>query len=504
MARFAGRNVLPAAAPAVALALLLVPVSAQASSPCAHSLGNGVVARICQSGATKASNGRKVNMRATGYWGRTKRGVLELHGSAPLRTGLTVRVSAVRIKGTAIELLYTHGGGEWLARFSRLKGRGGLRGKVVSHWSGKLQVRLHVGRRSIRPTRVSTVKAIPPLPSIGPVSHRIVRTASGGGGCAVPDGTYDNFFQREGPGWTGGDGTYSADLPDGRVAWSFGDSYVGMMAADGSRPASQPFVNNAMMVQSGSSFATLVGGSLSQPQSLVGTGDPNSWYWPGASAAEGGSFIQFLSRTSRTGPGLWDFKYAGSYVASFSLPGLTLQSVTAVPASDTIQWGVWVLDDGGYTYIYGVEDRGWDKYVHVARVSAGDIFGQWEYYSGTSWSTDPASSARVFDGVSNQYSVVRMGGKYQLVTQTPLGRDINSYSGVTPVGPFVNKKVLYTTPTWGGDTFTYNAVGHPELSGSGDLLISYNLNSSNPADLYSSPELYRPHFVRAGTSCFGL
>src|SRR6185312_1934105 len=295
MARFAGQTAVLSAALAGAL---LVPASAQASSPCAHSLTKGVVARICQSGVRSSSRGRKVNMRATGYWARSKRGVLELHGWVPLRTGLTVRVSAIRIRGTQIELLYTHGGGEWLARFSRLKGRGALRGKVVSHWSGRLQVRLHVGRKSIRPTRVRTVKAIPPPPTTaGPVSHRIVRTASGGGGCAVPDGTYDNFFQRAGPGWTGGDGTYSADLPDGRVAWSFGDSYVGTLDPDGSRPASQPLVNNAMMVQSGSSFATLVGGSLSQPQSLVPTGDPNSWYWPGASAAEGGRFVQFLSKT---------------------------------------------------------------------------------------------------------------------------------------------------------------------------------------------------------------
>ena len=51
--------------------------------------------------------------------------------------------------------------------------------------------------------------------------------------------------------------------------------------------------------------------------------------------------------------------------------------------------------------------------------------------------------------------------------------------------------------------FTYNAVAHPELSGSDYVLISYNLNSSDPSDLYSSPELYRPRFVRAGLSCFG-
>jgi hypothetical protein len=189
-------------------------------------------------------------------------------------------------------------------------------------------------------------------------------------------------------------------------------------------------------------------------------------------------------------------------MATYSLPGVSLESVTPVAASDTIQWGVWVLGDGGYTYIYGIEDRGWDKYVHVARVPAGNVSGQWEYYTGATWSTDPTSSARLLNGASNQYSVVKIGAKYQLVSQAPLGRGIYSYSAVTPVGPFLNKTLLYTTPDWGSDTFTYNAVAHPELGGNG-LLISYNVNSSNLSDLYSNPEIYRPRFVRAASSCFG-
>ena len=52
----------------------------------------------------------------------------------------------------------------------------------------------------------------------------------------MPDQAYDDFFQRAGPGWTGGDGTYSVGLPDGRTAWSFGDTFLGTIAPDGSRP----------------------------------------------------------------------------------------------------------------------------------------------------------------------------------------------------------------------------------------------------------------------------
>jgi hypothetical protein len=499
VARFSGQTGVPVAALAAALTILLLPAPARASSPCAHTLSNGVVGRLCQSGAGKASAPRKVTMHATGYWVRTKRGTVELHGSNPLRVGLNVTAKAVRIKGSQIQLLYARGTTDWLVRFSRLKGRGALHGKVVSSFKGSFKVRLKIGHRSIKPT---SVKAVLPTPPSNPVSHRTPRTAQGGGGCAVPDTSYDSFFEREGPGWTGGDGTYSVGLPDGRTAWSFGDTYLGKLNPDGSRPIDTPMVNNTMVVQSGASAATLAGGSASQPQSLATTGESGSWFWPGASAVEGGQLVQFLAKMRRTGSGLWDFSYAGTYVARYSLPGVSLQSIAPVAASDAIMWGVWVLDDGGYTYIYGIEDRGWDKYVHVARVSAGDISGQWSYYTGTTWSTDPSSSARLLNGASNQFSVVKVGGMYQLITQVPLGTDINAYRAVTPYGPFTTKKLLYTTPTWGGNTFTYNAVAHPELSGSGDVLISFNVNSNDGVDMYTNPEIYRPRFVRAAASCF--
>jgi hypothetical protein len=491
------------AALAVALPMLLLTTSAQGSSPCARALGNGVVARLCQSGATKASAGRKVTMRATGYWVRSTRGAVELHGATPIRTGLSVAVKATRIRGATIQLLYARAGNKWLVTFSRLKGRGGLRGKVTSTYRrGKLTVRLHIGRRSIKPRSLRALKTVV-TPTPAPIIRHAPRTGQGGGGCALPDQGYDNFFQRDGPGWTGGDGTYSVGLPDGRIAWSFGDSYIGAVSPDGTLPTTTPMVNNSMLIQSGASGSTLVSSGSGRPQSFVSTGESDSWYWPAASTVVGNKLYQFLLKTRRSGSGLWDFSYAGGYVASFSLPGMSLESVTSISASDTVQWGMWVLDDGGYTYIYGVEDRGWDKYVHIARVAAGDVVGQWSYYTGSGWSANPSDSARVFNGVSNQFSVVKVAGAYRLITQKPLGSDIVSYRSDSPVGPFSDKTLLYTTPSWGSDTFTYNALAHPELSGAGGLLISFNVISNNGSEAYSNPEIYRPRFVRAADACFG-
>ena len=37
-----------------------------------------------------------------------------------------------------------------------------------------------------------------------------------------------------------------------------------------------------------------------------------------------------------------------------------LRSIVFVrlPDSNGVQWGAWLLDDGGYTYVYGIEDLG--------------------------------------------------------------------------------------------------------------------------------------------------
>ena len=74
--------------------------------------------------------------------------------------------------------------------------------------------------------------------------------------------------------------------------------------------------------------------------------------------------------------------------------------------------------DGSFTYIYGVEDDGAGKYVHVARVPLGELAATWQYYGATGWSNDPASaSERVLAGVSNDFSVVRVGSAYELISQ---------------------------------------------------------------------------------------
>ena len=119
---------------------------------------------------------------------------------------------------------------------------------------------------------------------------------------------------------------------------------------------------------------------------------------------------------------------------------------------------------------------------------------------------DGEESARVMEGVANEYSVSRRGKVYVLVTHDTtqrLGSEIVAYYSCTPYGPFVDKANVYATPEAGADgtyhnanVFTYNAHAHPDIPRrDGGLVVSYNVNSLDPQDTYRDVSIYRARFL---------
>jgi hypothetical protein len=285
-------------------------------------------------------------------------------------------------------------------------------------------------------------------------------------------------------------------LPDGRVVWLFGDTFIGALRPDGTRETAH-FVNNSVVVQDGAQLTTLHGGSPEAPTSLFPSPAAGDYYWVGDGTVEGGKLRVFLIRFGRTGNGAWDFRFKGSAVATLSLPDLRLESVTPVPGGDRVAWGSALLERGDYTYVYGVEDLQQSKYAHVARAPRGGVTGAWEYFDGVAWSPNPAASARVLDGVSNQYSVVESGAGFVLISQEAgFGRRIRAWRSATPVGPWVPAADLGTVPDPGQGRFTYNAVVHPQAVRDGQLLLSYSVNGTDPAEVQRDASIYRPRFLR--------
>lgn len=344
--------------------------------------------------------------------------------------------------------------------------------------------------------------------------HAAVPARAAGGGLTVtgvvPDTGLQQMFDHYGDtggGWTGADSTYSAALPDGRDAWLFSDTFLGKVNADHSRPADAPFIHNSMVVQAGQELRTVTGGTPAHPESLFGPTpttsptDPSGanqwWYWSGDGIAERDHLRVFALKFVATGTGQWDFRWDSTAIASFHLPDMTPEGITPTYGAGGVTWGSWIVRDRGATYVYGIEDLGGHKYAHLARASDG-LLGTWQFWTGSGWSADPAASTQLLDGVANEYSVTRVGNKWALLTfdtAVPFGNEIVAYTADSPTGPFTSRTHVYNAPEARGNIIAYNAHVHPELSGDGRLVVSYNVNSLSVPDVYTNVANYRPRFI---------
>jgi hypothetical protein len=276
--------------------------------------------------------------------------------------------------------------------------------------------------------------------------------------------------------------------------------------ADHTRSTDTPFIHNSIVVNDHGRMTTYAGGTKAAPSSLVTVpgGDENSdWYWFGDGSVEGSHLDVSLLEFKKTGDQAFDFAFVRTAIASFDLSTMKLESITQRPAG-SVEWGSAIYEDHGFTYVYGVEDLGSVKYMHLARVRTEHLTtDDWQYYGAAGWTSDEAASTRIMGGVANEFSVTKFQGKYTLVTSDatePLSAKIVMYRSDSLTGPFTNKTLLYTTPETSGNVFTYNAKAHPELGSDGRLVVTYNVNSFNTADVYSNVDNYRPRYVDVDVS----
>lgn len=328
--------------------------------------------------------------------------------------------------------------------------------------------------------------------------------------------------------WSGGDGTNSVKLPDGRILWFFADSYYllpnGMVRNGGVRgPFDARMINNAMVIQNGTAMSTVAGGTDAAPQSLVTPATSGEFLWPADQLVSGGNVYKFYQRTAKTGDGPLDFKSKGVELVKMPVATITDPSTYTKPALPTsascsptapscLLWGTDLLTVGSWTYIYGTEvvpataTEEMHKYLHVARVPAGNFAAAgWMYWNGSTWQSNASLSKRLMDGAQEGFSVSYLNGRYVMLTQElagGLGGDVVSYYASTPQGFNGSQRSrLYSTPettqSYSRITYEYRIVEH--LSSGNQIVVSYNVNSFNmdgacASETYWSAPLYRPRF----------
>lgn len=317
-----------------------------------------------------------------------------------------------------------------------------------------------------------------------------------------------------GDGWSGADSTYSARLSGGRQAWIFSDTFLGPVAADGSRPTSSPFINNSIVVQKGGKLSTIHGGTAAEPTALVPPPDANSWYWfgDGVTANSGKTLDVVALKFAKFGTGIFDFAWDSNHLVRFDTRTWQRSAVLPLPSSANIQWSAWIQPQGKDLLVYGVEDLGAEKYLHLAKVVGGNManLSTWRFWNGSGWSATETDSARILSNVANEMSVTPFRDGYLAVTQdtsVPFSADIHGYVSCSPAGPFTDVGVLYQMPETGaagsyGDpnVFGYNAHEHRELRKGNTIYLTYNVNSFDNPSLYSDASIYRPRFVEVKLS----
>ncbi len=327
---------------------------------------------------------------------------------------------------------------------------------------------------------------------------------------AAPDTTLNDMFnsyadQSTTQDWSGADGGRSIGLPDGRILWTYGDSFLGPVHADHTRPTDAKLVTNTFIVQDGNHLSTIFTHSTPPGAAIPVPGqDPHErWYWPGAGTVGNGAVEIILSQVRRGKAEEFGFIGEKQSLARLSLPDLRLISVTDLPSRvPRLNWGADILHDGDYTYIYGVQETDSGKNMHIARVRDASLAGAWEYFTGGGWSEAASDSKPVLKDVGAAYGVTKIGRFYTVIMVVPFDPEVYAYFSCTPTGPFTNKTLVYRTPESGkngiyhrADLYTYNIDVHDQLGAPNKVVITYNVNGKNFFDTFKNASLYRPRYL---------
>lgn len=160
-------------------------------------------------------------------------------------------------------------------------------------------------------------------------------------------------------------------------------------------------------------------------------------------------------------------------------------------------------EEDGFIYIYGYsssffEDE-YGKRLIVARVQKEDFenINEWKYFDGKNFVSEMEKSFPLLDHVSCENSVFKNGNEYICIFTYNVKSKYIAYSlSKTPYGPFSDIRIAYVCDEKICDhLYQYNAKGHLHLSKKDNILVSYNVNTSNFDENIKYSSVYGPRFI---------
>jgi hypothetical protein len=250
---------------------------------------------------------------------------------------------------------------------------------------------------------------------------------------------------------------------------------------------------------------------------LITPADGHGWYWPMAGIRVDQRLYLFLSQLERTeDPGVFGFRGVGQWLAVIDNPDaeptawhIQQQKLPFVKFSPKreLNFGTAIVRDGDNLYVFGTDDdrraETASRHLVVARVPADKLadFSAWQFFTKGDWSADADGFHRLFDGMATESSVTYIPRWKQYVcvyTAAGMSPNILARTAPAPGGPWSDPTVIYRCLEVGWDKkiFCYAAKAHGELSGDGELLVTYATNSVDFSQAAGDSRLYWPRFVK--------
>lgn len=322
------------------------------------------------------------------------------------------------------------------------------------------------------------------------------------------------FFNRE-TGWIASDGGYSFPIGNGKVMWTYGDSFTNDYDSVTRTVPCLFNVRNCAMVQPMGDWDWHHTPTLLNPQKstwLRSNPADNYFNWPGSGfqLKDTAYIMCFNLKNVTTGLG---FAAGGPDVfAKIKLPEMTVAGYRNLPESGGINFCVgFVKDDAeGYVYIFGQKGRSvWENDIYVARFPESNPNAAWQFWDGKGWSNDYKTASKIGTTPTNSCNICKVKNKYLLFSsEFSLGCDGGKKIFVQMSNnlneQFSKPKLIYTIDDTlkGHYPFFYLPIAHPEyINKNNELLLTYSINGygncvNTCINGRYNPNYYRPRGIR--------
>lgn len=307
---------------------------------------------------------------------------------------------------------------------------------------------------------------------------------------------YDSMFDSEPGGVIGADYQRATRMSNGDVLWTFQDAEMRLPNGVST------LVHNIGMIQTGTCFAVLVGGTPTAPEPWLFASETTPfihWYWPmdATMGSDGRVYVYLVEMFERGDFYLDRVEPTTTAIAVIDIGNwhIEYQGAARNSSPDLYGWASESDDEWTYLYAHCYRQFGYDPFfggfrihdsdcsdeIRVARVAKGRLFDPYEYWTGHNWSTqswraEPILETR--DRLVNPADITYVDHHWLAVIKVDdwFGEEILIESAARPTGPFETIAVLDATPKCDAQVCnTYFASWIPHSNG-GEMMIGLSNN----------------------------